>query len=206
VSAADWVLLSLTLLAGAASPGASLALVMQRSLQFGRQAGLLVGISHGIGILFYAGAVAFGAATLKDEFPQLFRVLQLIGLGFLGYLGLTMLWGGWRNRSTKAAADTHSLSPKSLKSLAAEGFLIVFLNPKIAIFFFAIFSQFLLPDLSLHTRTAMASLAGAIDALWYCAIATLVSMPLIQTRLQHYAWQLDMTFGTALIAIMLLLL
>ena len=107
------MLLSLTLLAGAASPGASLALVMQRSLQFGRQAGLLVGISHGVGILFYAGAVALGAATLQDEFPQLFRVLQIIGLGFLGYLGLTMLWGGWRARSTKAAADTHSLSRRS---------------------------------------------------------------------------------------------
>ena len=144
MSATDWLLLSLTLLAGAASPGASLALVMQRALQFGRQAGLIVGISHGIGILFYAGAVALGATTLQNEFPQIFRGLQIIGLGFLGYLGLTMLWGGWRNRSAKAATDTHSLTPKSRTSLATEGFLIVFFNPKIAIFFFAIFRFFIL--------------------------------------------------------------
>lgn len=206
MSATDWLLLSLTLLAGAASPGASLALVMQRALQFGRRAGLIVGISHGIGILFYAGAVALGATTLQSEFPQIFRGLQIIGLGFLGYLGLTMLWGGWRNRSAKAATDTHSLTPKSRTSLAAEGFLIVFFNPKIAIFFFAIFSQFLLPDLSLYTRTAMASLAGAIDALWYCAIATLVSLPMVQIRLQQYAWQLDIAFGATLLTIMLLLI
>ena len=206
MSATDWLLLSLTLLAGAASPGASLALVMQRSLQFGRQAGLFVGISHGIGIFFYAGAVALGAAALQSELPQIFRGLQIIGLGFLGYLGLTMLWGGWRNRSTKTVADTRPLTQKSRPSLAADGFLIVFFNPKIAIFFFAIFSQFLLPDLSLYTRTAMASLAAVIDALWYCAIAALVSLPIIKIRLQQYAWQLDIAFGTALITIMLLLI
>ena len=206
MSATDWLLLSLTLLAGAASPGASLALVMQRALQFGRQAGLIVGISHGIGILFYAGAVALGAATLQSEFPQIFRGLQIIGLGFLGYLGLTMLWGGWRKRSTKTAADIRPLTQKSHPSLAAEGFLIVFFNPKIAIFFFAIFSQFLLPDLSPYTRTAMASLAAVIDALWYCAIAALVSLPIIKVRLQQYAWQLDIAFGAALITIMLFLI
>jgi len=206
VSATDWLLLSLTLLAGAASPGASLALVMQRALQFGRQAGLIVGISHGIGILFYAGTVALGAATLQSEFPQIFRGLQIIGLGFLGYLGLTMLWGGWRKRGTKTAADTRPLTQKSRPSLAAEGFLIVFFNPKIAIFFFAIFSQFLLPDLSPYTRTAMASLAAVIDALWYCAIAALVSLPIIKVHLQQYAWQLDIAFGAALITIMLLLI
>jgi threonine/homoserine/homoserine lactone efflux protein len=179
---------------------------MQRALQFGRQAGLIVGISHGIGILFYAGTVALGAATLQSEFPQIFRGLQIIGLGFLGYLGLTMLRGGWRKRSTKRAADTRPLTQKSRPSLAAEGFLIVFFNPKIAIFFFAIFSQFLLPDLSPYTRTAMASLAAVIDALWYCAIAALVSLPVIEVRLQQYAWQLDIAFGAALITIMLVLI
>ena len=52
----------------------------------------------------------------------------------------------------------------------------------------------------------MASLAGAIDALWYCAIAALISLPFIQTRLREYAWQLDIAFGTALLVIMLLLI
>ena len=52
----------------------------------------------------------------------------------------------------------------------------------------------------------MASLAGTIDALWYCAIAALVSLPFVQTRLREYAWQLDIAFGAALLVIMLLLI
>ena len=208
MSAADWLLLSLTLLAGAASPGASLALVMQRALHFGRMAGITVGLSHGLGILLYAGAVAVGAARLQSEYPQLFGVLQLIGLGFLGYLGANMLWAGWRARNATAAASkgTDPLPAKGNASLAAEGFLIVFFNPKIAVFFFAIFSQFLGAELDLTTRLIMASLAGVIDAVWYCAVATLVSLTVIQTRLRDYAWQLDVAFGAALLVILLLLI
>ncbi|MED5347258.1 MAG: LysE family translocator [Pseudomonadota bacterium] len=203
---ADWLLLSLTLLAGAASPGASLALVMQRALHFGRRAGMLVGLSHGLGILLYAGAVALGAAELQSAYPQTFNALQIIGLVFLAYLGLSMLRGGWRTRRTPSAEQTAQPPSQHPLGFAAEGFLIVFLNPKIAIFFFAIFSQFLATDLSLATRLTMASLAGTIDALWYCAIAALVSLPFVQTRLREYAWQLDIAFGAALLVIMLLLI
>jgi threonine/homoserine/homoserine lactone efflux protein len=208
MTAADWLLLSVTLLAGAASPGASLALVMQRSLQLGRTAGWVIGLSHGTGILLYASAVALGAAELQTVFPQAFNVLQIIGLAFLAYLGLTMLRGGWRGRNTTTDGSEQKTLPrsKSKLNLAAEGFLIVFFNPKIAIFFFAIFSQFLISDLSLTTRLSMSGLAGSIDALWYCAVASLVSLPVINTHLREYAWQLDMAFGATLLLILLLLL
>ena len=91
MTVADWLLLSLTLLAGAASPGASLALVIQRALHQGRRAGMIVGLSHGLGILLYAGAVALGAAELQSAYPQIFTALQVIGLAFLAYLGINML-------------------------------------------------------------------------------------------------------------------
>jgi threonine/homoserine/homoserine lactone efflux protein len=181
---------------------------MQRSLQLGRTAGWVVGLSHGTGILLYASAVALGAAELQTVFPQAFNVLQIIGLAFLAYLGLTMLRGGWRTRNTTTDGSEQKTLPrsKSKLNLAAEGFLIVFFNPKIAIFFFAIFSQFLISDLSLTTRLSMAGLAGSIDALWYCAVASLVSLPVINTHLREYAWQLDMAFGATLLLILLLLL
>jgi threonine/homoserine/homoserine lactone efflux protein len=181
---------------------------MQRSLQLGRTAGWVVGLSHGTGILLYASAVALGAAELQTVFPQAFNVLQIIGLAFLAYLGLTMLRGGWRSRNTTTDGSEKKTLPrsKSKLNLAAEGFLIVFFNPKIAIFFFAIFSQFLISDLSLTTRLSMAGLAGSIDALWYCAVASLVSLPVINTHLREYAWQLDMAFGATLLLILLLLL
>ena len=208
MTAADWLLLSVTLRAGAASPGASLALVMQRSLQLGRTAGWVVGLSHSTGILLYASAVALGAAELQTTFPQTFNVLQIIGLAFLAYLGLPMLRGGWRNRNTTSDGSEQKALPQSKRklNLAGEGFLIVFVNPKLAIFCFAIFSQFLISDLRLTTRLSMAGLAGSIDALWYCAVASLVSLPVINTHLREYAWQLDMAFGATLLLILLLLL
>ena len=42
-----WVLLAATLLAGAASPGPSLALVLRGSLLGGQAAGLMTAVAHG---------------------------------------------------------------------------------------------------------------------------------------------------------------
>ena len=58
---------------------------------------------------------------------------------------------------------------------AKDGFLIVFLNPKIMIFFLAVFSQFLTPEQSLFTQFTAATLASVIDGLWYALVAVLVS-------------------------------
>ena len=51
---AEWMLLLLACLAGAASPGPSLALLIRSVLVDGRTAGVIFGIAHGAGILMYA--------------------------------------------------------------------------------------------------------------------------------------------------------
>ena len=60
MSSDSWILLILTLFAGAASPGPSLALVMRTAISNGRRAGVLVAVAHGIGVWLYALAVALG--------------------------------------------------------------------------------------------------------------------------------------------------
>ena len=57
-----------------------------------------------------------------------------------------------------------------------DGFLIVFLNPKIMVFFLAVFSQFLTPQQSIETQVLAATLAGLVDGLWYGLVAVTVSL------------------------------
>ena len=100
---------------------------------------MLVGLSHGLGILLYAGAVALGAAELQSAYPQIFNALQIIGLVFLAYLGLNMLRGGWRG-STRTICGTNCTTPSQHPlGFAADGFLIVFFNPKNSDFLFCYF-------------------------------------------------------------------
>ena len=52
-----------------------------------------------------------------------------------------------------------------------EGFLIAFLNPKIAIFMLAVLSQVIQANMGFPTEVAMAVLGMTIDATWYVIVA-----------------------------------
>ena len=56
-----------------------------------------------------------------------------------------------------------------------EGFLISFLNPKIALFFLAIFSHLVYTDLRWSEKVLMGIAAGVIDGLWYISVAIFVT-------------------------------
>ena len=56
-----------------------------------------------------------------------------------------------------------------------EGFFVAVFNPKIAIFFLSLFSQFLSSEQTYITHLFMAIIAGGIDTLVYCMIVLLAS-------------------------------
>ena len=75
---------------------------------------------------------------------------------------------------------------------------IALINPKVAAFFLALFSQYLKPDAILLEKTVMVATAGTIDALWYM----LVTISLNQTAiswLQEHSGLFDLTMGSVLL-------
>lgn len=200
-----WALLSLTLLAGAATPGASLALVISTTTRHGRLSGLVQSLAHGVGVGFYALLVSTGISTVLLASEHALFILQFFGGLLLLYLGGKMVLAGWQSRNQELGGQkTPSAEAEvgqNLWSHASKGFLIVFLNPKIALFFFAVFSQFLNQDQSLLLQWSMASLAATIDTLWYIFVSILVSLPIVAKRLLEIDWQLEMLWGLVLLFI-----
>jgi len=203
MSAETWLLLSLTLFAGAASPGPSLALVVRTALAHGRLAGVIVALAHGLGVGLYALLIVVGVAEVISRTSWAMGALQVGGVIFLGYLSSLMIRGGIASVGQPAdedmpAANMYQLEQPDLATFLREGFLIVFLNPKVLVFFLAIFSQFLTPTQSLNTQLAAAALAATIDGLWYALIATLVSLSAVHRALSHFSGYLDVGFGLCL--------
>ena len=58
-----------------------------------------------------------------------------------------------------------------------NGFLIVFLNPKIAVFFLAIFSQFLNAASNLQSKFILVATATLVDGLWYILLTFVIAVP-----------------------------
>lgn len=191
-----WLSLAVICLLGAMTPGPSLAIVLKHTVSGGRLNGFVVSIFHGAGIALYAVLTVLGMALIIKETPWLFNMIKYAGAAFL-------LWLAFKAFSSKSALTTlkHETISVSLKQSAWQGFMIAFLNPKIAIFFIALFSQFIDANASLEQKIIMVSTVGGIDTLWYCLIALLLSKSVILEKLRNNVHIVDKITGVILLAI-----
>ena len=191
-----WLSLVGICLLGAMSPGPSLAVVTRATLQGGLGHGLASAIAHGVGVGLYGLITVAGLAALIAGSPRLFLLIQVLGALYLIYLGIKSL----RSSGAPPVADDESSSDSS-HGAAVSGFLVAFLNPKLAVFMLALFSQFLRPGFGAVELTAMVATAGAIDGLWYSIVALLLTRPRALAKLQQHGLLLDRVFGALLLAL-----
>ena len=79
-----------------------------------------------------------------------------------------------------------------------DGFLIAVFNPKIAVFFLSLFSQFLGPEQTIVTHILMGLLAGGIDTFAYVSIVMLASLPAVTIFLARYERSQNLLFAIIL--------
>ena len=169
---AAWFSLVLVCMMGAMSPGPSLAVVLKHTMSGGMKNGMLAALSHGVGVGLYAAASLLGLGTLMAQFPTVYQVLVYLGAGYLAYLGLKILLAKPNNDELQVQKSEIS----AVKALQ-DGFAIAFLNPKLAIFFLALFSQFIDPqNLTLSIGIIMCLTVFVIDTGWYLLVAVLTEV------------------------------
>ncbi|AZZ95662.1 LysE family translocator [Pseudoalteromonas sp. R3] len=166
-----WLSLAFICCVGAMSPGPSLAVVLRYSLYHSAQHGIVASLSHGLGVGIYASLSLLGLASLIEQFPLVYQGLVYAGAVYLAYMGYKILSS---NSSGIKVAKEHDA--KSYLAAAKDGFAIAFLNPKLAIFFLALFSQFIDPEtLTLQTAVIMCMTVLVIDALWYFFVSVVTA-------------------------------
>ena len=169
----SWLQLATICFLGAVSPGPSLALVISNTLAGGRTNGVATSIGHAVGIGWWAILTAIGVAELVVEQTTLLSGLQLIGSLVLAYIGIrTMLAGDYL--SNRPEEDRSKRSLLVLKG-TSQGLLISLFNPKIAVFFIAIFSHFAKADNSWIETGLMGATAAIIDGSWYVFVALMLT-------------------------------
>jgi threonine efflux protein len=184
------------LVLGAVSPGPSLAVVVRNTATGGRWQGLHCALGHGLGFGLYALSVVFGLAVVMRDAPELFNLLQLGGAGLLLYLG----WQSFRT-SASPVANTRADVPQHATRGFLEGFLTAVLNPKIALFFLAVFSSVLHEELTHSTQLAMALAGWLIDTTWYAIVALALSTQRAEAYLHHRTITISYVMGAIFIAL-----
>ncbi len=185
-------------LLGAMSPGPSLAVVAKHSLTGGRLYGIAVAWSHALGILIYAFLTMSGLSILLTHSPMLFKAITYLGAGYLAYLGIRSLLskGGLEDK-------LKSGNKVSIKQVMIDGLAISLLNPKIALFFIALFSQFINEANSVSMNLVIAFTPAILDGLWYTLVAIILSNSAIIQHIRSKASVIDKITGLLLILLAL---
>ncbi|EWS98992.1 LysE family translocator [Pseudoalteromonas sp. SCSIO 43095] len=192
-----WFSLALVCMMGAMSPGPSLAVVLKHSLNGGMKNGMLAALSHGFGVGLYAAASLLGLGALMLQFPTVYQLLVYLGAAYLAYLGLKILF----SKSNDSELQVQKSAVSSSKALQ-DGFAIAFLNPKLAIFFLALFSQFIDPEnLTLNIGIIMCLTVFVIDTGWYLLVALLTDVSKKRFGFTKQNIWLDRLLGAVFIAL-----
>ncbi len=186
-------------LLGAMSPGPSMVVVINNAIFKNRLNGILTSIGHGVGISIYALFAVLGIALIIKTNLFVFNVIKFLSIIFLVYLGVKLI----------IANDKLEFDGKDISSgftSFVQGLSISLLNPKIFIWFVAIYSQFMSVDNDMIFNTILILTAGIIDAMWYVILTLLVTTNIALDFIKDKSVSLQKFVGSVFIIIGALLL
>ena len=186
-------------LLGAMSPGPSMVVVINNAIFKNRLNGILTSIGHGIGIGIYALFAVLGIALIIKTNLYVFNVIKFLSIIFLVYLGINLMI-----TNDKLEFDGKDINSGFTSFL--QGLSISLLNPKIFIWFVAIYSQFMSVDNDMIFNTILILTASIIDAIWYVILTLLVTTNIALDFIKDKSVLLQKFVGSVFIIIGALLL
>ena len=155
-------------LLGAISPGPSMVVVVNNAIFKGRFHGILTSLGHGIGIGIYALFAVLGVALIIKTNLFVFNVIKSLSIIFLIYLGI-------KSMIDKDKLDFEKKDLSGGFTSFLQGISISLLNPKIFIWFVAIYSQFMSLENGKVYNLTLILTAGIVDTIWYIILSLLVT-------------------------------
>jgi len=193
-----WSQFATVCLVGAMSPGPSLAIVIRNNINFNRISGILTSIGHGLGIGVYATLAVLGLGLILQANQTIFLLIQIVGLILLFFYGIIFIL-------QKNSEEINETNQRQLNSFF-QGFSIAIINPKILIWFTAVYSQFIYLEATFFFNTILVATASTIDALWYIFVSIIVTGYGLKTFLIEKKILIQKITGIVLIFISIALL
>ena len=154
-------------------------------------AGLCVGIALGNGL--YILLVIIGASALR-QYTLLFNAIELLG-------GLYLLWIGWhllRSRARTLTLDNAEPERPGWRRQLLLGLGSAVLNPKNALFYLALMTALLGPNVTLLQQSVSGIWMVTVVLVWDLAVVSFIALPAVQRRLSNHLWKMERVAGMVL--------
>lgn len=120
------------------TPGPDLIFVISQSITRGRKLGFAVALGQVGGLVFHLSLFAFGVSALIVSSDWMYKGIKILG-------GLYLLWLAYSAYTSKAEIkiDEVEMTSNSFGGFMWKGLLMNVLNPKVMLFFLALFPGFI---------------------------------------------------------------
>jgi len=187
------------------TPGPGTATVLRVAARDGRRAAMSAVVGNSGGVLMWGALSALGVSSLILASQIAYDTLRVVGAGVLVVLGLRSLL---HRRHATAPGTEPDTGPAREPARAAgwrSGLVTSASNPKLAVFFVALFPQFVRPGAPvLPYALAMAAVIVALDIAWFSLLAFAVERaqhvlkPKVQAALERFTGAVMVGLGIRL--------
>ncbi|MDX6666184.1 MAG: hypothetical protein QOG68_2390, partial [Solirubrobacteraceae bacterium] len=178
------------------TPGPATALVIRNAMRGGTHAAWATTAGNSTGIFLWAAASVLGISALVAASEAAFATLKIVGAIVLVALGVQ----AWRRARLGLPFD--AAAPAPVRSHYRSGLLTSFANPKLAVFFLALFPQFVGHGQPVLPATVlMASIIVVMDLVWFTVLALIVARAQRAFVERGWARRMEAVTGTVLVAL-----
>lgn len=165
-------LIEFTILAGllVLVPGLDTALIIRATLRASTKAAFATGLGISSGLFIWALLVTAGLTQLLTTYPTLNTVLEFIGAGYMGWLGIKLLKSSFGS-SPGNVEEAEIPTATSNWSYFRVGLMTNLLNPKAAAFYIAVLPPFIPSTMSLIAGGLTLAAIHAVETmLWFVVL------------------------------------
>ena len=138
----------------AITPGPANLFAVATGMEKGRASALIGVVGMNAATLVWFGAAALGLGALVAAFPQVFRLIAVLGALYVAWLGIKALRGAFAT-----AAEPDHVEVRRGRSALIDGFTVQIANPKAILFFTAVLPPFLDMNRPVAPQLALFALA-----------------------------------------------
>jgi len=199
---ASWFLLIGIFFLALMSPGPDFVVAVRNSIVYSRLSGVMTAFGFAVGVAVHVTLALVGIVAIIAGSTLLFSMLKYIGAAYLFYMGIQALRSkGFDEDKVRNRNFEKKNKPFSPIKSFMSGFITNVFNPKATIFFLAIFSQFIGPEVSVSIQILYAGTCVTMTFLWFSFVSIVLTYPPIRTRFMRATKWLDRVCGVLLIGL-----
>jgi RhtB (resistance to homoserine/threonine) family protein len=174
------------------SPGPDFAIVLRQSLHHGRRTALWTSGGIATAILLHVTYCLLGIALLVRGSGFWFNLFKYAGAAYLAWLG----WQSLRAPPRVAAVEDHAdANVPGDRHAFATGFMTNALNPKVSLFFLALFAVVISARTPRLVQAGYGAWAAVLTFVWFAFVSVLFTRPRVTRVFLRYGHWIDRALG-----------